>query len=44
MEVALEALRKSIARWTENGEQHFTAVAGLSLYRRDEPTEPISGM
>ncbi|HBG07994.1 MAG: AraC family transcriptional regulator [Geobacteraceae bacterium GWC2_58_44] len=44
MEVALEALRKSIARWTENGEQHVTAVPGLSLYRRDQPTEPISGM
>ena len=44
MEVALEALGKSIARWTEQGEQHVTAVPGLSLFRRDEPTEPISGM
>jgi len=44
MEVALEALGKSIARWTEQGEQHKTAVPGLSLFRRDEPTEPISGM
>jgi AraC-like DNA-binding protein len=44
MEVALEALGKSIARWTEKGEQHTTAVPGLSLFRRDEPTEPISGM
>ena len=44
MEVALKALGKSIARWTEQGEQHITAVPGLSLFRRDEPTGPISGM
>jgi AraC-like DNA-binding protein len=44
MEVALETLGKSIARWTETGEQHTTAVPGLSLFRRDEPTEPISRM
>src|SRR4030066_1515487 len=44
MEVALEALGKSIARCTDKGEQHVTAVPGLSLFRRDEPTEPISGM
>src|SRR6185369_7034316 len=44
MEIALEALGKSIARWTENGEQHVTRVPGLSLYRRCEPTGPISGM
>ena len=44
MEVALEVLGKSIARWTEQGDQHVTAVPGLSLFRRDEPTEPISGM
>ncbi len=43
-EVALEVLGKSIARWTEQGEQHTTAVPGLSLYRRIEPTGPISGM
>ncbi len=41
---ALAALGKSIARWTEQGEQHITAVPGLSLFRREEPTEPISGM
>ena len=44
MEVALEALGKSIARWTENGELFATAIPGLSLFRRDEPTGPISGM
>jgi len=44
MEVALGALRKSIARCTEKGDQHTTAVPGLSLFRRIEPTEPITGM
>lgn len=41
---AIEALNKCIARWTEQGEMHTTAVPGLSLFRREEPTEPISGM
>ena len=44
MEIALETLGNSIARCTEQGELHTTAVQGLSLFRRDEPTEPISGM
>jgi AraC-like DNA-binding protein len=44
MEVALEALRKSIARYTEKGDQLVTAIPGLSLYRRDEPTPPESRM
>jgi AraC-like DNA-binding protein len=44
MEVALEALGKSIARWTDQGEQPVTAVPGLSLFRRDEPTGPISAV
>ena len=44
MEVAIDAMGKSIARFTEDGELHTTAVPGLSLYRRDEPTGPISGM
>ena len=44
MEFALDELRKSIARWTEQGELQTTAVPGLSLFRRDEPTEPISAM
>jgi len=43
-EVALEALGKSIARWTENGELFTSAIPGLSLFRRDKSTEPISGM
>lgn len=44
MKSALDDLGKSIARWTEQGELHETAVPALSLFRRDEPTEPISGM
>ncbi len=44
MEVALESLGNSIARWTDKGEQHVAAIPGLSLFRRAEPTEPISGM
>jgi len=44
MEVALEVLGKSIARLTEKGELYTTAIPGLSLFRRDEPTGPITGM
>ena len=44
MEVALEALAKSIARWTDKGDQPVTAIPGLSLFRRDAPTEPMSYM
>jgi AraC-like DNA-binding protein len=44
MEEALAQLRHSIARWTENGEQQTTAIPDLSLFRRDEPSDPISGV
>jgi AraC-like DNA-binding protein len=44
LEVAIGALGKSIARLTEAGEVHTTAVPGLSLFRWIEPTEPITGM
>lgn len=44
MLTALHSLRRSIARWTEKGDQLVTAIPGLSLYRRDEPTEPTSIM
>jgi AraC-like DNA-binding protein len=44
LEVAIETLGKSIARLTEKGEVYTTAVPGLSLFRRDEPTGPITGM
>jgi len=42
--VAIEALGKSIARCTEQGELHTTAIPGLSLFRREEATGPITGM
>lgn len=41
---ALEELNRSIARWTEQGEMHATAIPGLALFRRTEPTEPVSGI
>ncbi len=44
VEVALEALGKSIARGTDKGDQRMTAIPGLSLYRRDEPSQPTSIM
>jgi AraC-like DNA-binding protein len=44
MEVALEALGKSIARWTDKGGLLVTAIPALSLARRDAPTEPMSYM
>lgn len=42
MRAARHALRKGIARWTERGDQLVTAIPGLSLYRRNEPTVPTS--
>jgi len=44
LEVAIDTLGKSIARCTEKAELYQTDVPGLSLFRRDEPTEPMSGM
>jgi hypothetical protein len=44
LEVAIKAFGKCIARWSEQGELYTTAIPGLSLFRADEPTEPISGM
>jgi len=44
LEIGVAALAERIARWTENGELHATAIPDLSLFRRNEPTEPISGM
>jgi AraC-like DNA-binding protein len=44
MEVALDALGKSIARWTDKGDQYTTGIPGLSLHKRDEPTPPVSIM
>ncbi len=44
VEPAIAALSERIARWTEHGELYTTTVPGLSLFRRKEATEPISGM
>ena len=41
---AMNGLANSIARLTENGELRTTAVPGLSLYRKTEPSEPLTGM
>jgi AraC-like DNA-binding protein len=37
-------LGKRIARWTEDGEKHETAIPRLSLFRRNQLTGPISSM
>lgn len=42
LEAALETLGKSIARLTDKGDQPITAIPGLSLYRREEPSQPTS--
>ncbi len=44
LEVAIDMLGNNIARLTEKVELHATGVPGLSLFRRDAPTEPMSGM
>jgi AraC-like DNA-binding protein len=41
---AMRALAASIARWAEGSERLDTAIPGLSLFRREAPTEPMSGM
>ena len=43
-EPALAALAGSVARWTEQGDRRETLIPGLSLFRRERPTPPISGM
>jgi AraC-like DNA-binding protein len=44
METAIESLRRSMARWTDKSERVETAVPGLTLYQRAEPTQPASAM
>jgi len=44
MEETLKTIGKSIARLTEQGELHTSAIPGLSLFRREEPTPLISSM
>ncbi len=42
--VAIDTLVKHIAILTEGGELQTTTLPGLSLFRRQEPTEPVTGM
>lgn len=42
--VAVGNLRNKVAQLTERGELRTTAISGLSLFRRTEPTEPTTGM
>jgi AraC-like DNA-binding protein len=42
MEIELKNLGKRIARWTDRGDQLTTAIPGLSLFQRNEPTQPQS--
>ena len=44
MDVTRETLRESIARWTNKGDQFPSAIPALSLFREDEPTEPMSAV
>jgi AraC-like DNA-binding protein len=44
VKVAIEALGRSIARLTDKGDHIETVIPGLALWRRDEPTQPTSGM
>lgn len=44
MEDAIESLGWSVARWTEGGERFETPIPGLSLFKREEVNEPVSGM
>ena len=44
MDVALAALRQRIARWTDKEGLLVTAIPGVSLARRDAPTQPTSSL
>jgi hypothetical protein len=44
VEESMKSLAQSIARLTDKGELFTTAINGLSLFRREEQTEPVSGM
>lgn len=44
MVAALEALEKSIARWTDQQGLQGTVISNLRFTRRDNPTQPISFM
>ncbi len=42
--IAVDELVQRIARWTEHVELHTSAIPGLGLFRRTEPSEPVTGM
>ncbi len=44
MESQIGALAQRIARWTEQGEVQESAIAGLALFRREAPTEPVGSL
>ena len=44
MDLALDSLGKIIARWTDKIERLETAIPGLLIYNRKEPTQPTSAM
>lgn len=44
LDLAMTGLADSIARLTENGELRPSAIPGLSLFRRTETSEPMTGM
>ncbi len=44
VQTVIEKLRCSIARLTEQQDRSTTAIAGLSLFKRTAPTEPVTGM
>lgn len=44
LDVALKVFDKTLARLTEQGELFPSAIPGLSIFRRTEPTEPVTGM
>ncbi len=44
LEAARSSLGESIARLAKDGELFETAIPGLALFKREEPTEPVSGM
>src|SRR3989339_341849 len=44
LDFAMRGLVETVARLTENGELRTPAVPGLSLFRRIEPSEPVTGM
>jgi AraC-like DNA-binding protein len=44
MDVALATLRQSIARWTDKEGLLMTALPGVSLARRNAPTQPTSSL